>query len=61
MSCGVGRICGLDLELLWWWHRLAAVALIRLLAWETPYATGAAMKKKEKGYVQECSQQHYVK
>jgi len=40
---------GSDLALLWLWHRLAAAALIWPLAWEPPYATGAALKKgKEK-------------
>ena len=40
--------------LLWLWRRLAAVALVRPLAWEPPYATGAALentkrqKKKQK-------------
>ena len=50
MSCGVGHRCGLDLALLWlWlWRRLAAVALIRPLAWEPPYAPGVALKEKEK-------------
>ena len=42
--CGVGHRCGLDSVLLWLWHRLAAAALIRTLAWEPPYATGAALK-----------------
>jgi len=28
-------------------YRLAAGALIQLLAWELPYATGAALKKKK--------------
>ena len=32
------------LELLWLWHRLAAVALIWPLAWEPPHAWGAALK-----------------
>ena len=46
MSCGVGHRHGSDLALLWLWHKLAAVvALIRLLAWESPYATGAALEK----------------
>ena len=36
---------GLDLALLWLWCRLAAVTLIRPLAWEPPYAVGAAIKK----------------
>ena len=35
-----------DLVLLWLWCRLAAVAPIGSLAWEPPYASGAAIKKK---------------
>ena len=31
--------------LLWLWGRPAAGALIRPLAWEPPYASGAALKK----------------
>ena len=34
--------------LLWLWGRLAATALIRTLAWEPPYATGAALKRPKK-------------
>ena len=34
--------------MLWLWCRLAAVALIGPLAWEFPYATGAAIKSKKK-------------
>ena len=45
MSCGIGRRCSSDPALLWLWCRLAAVSLIRLLAWEPPYATGAALEK----------------
>ena len=37
-----------DLTLLWLWHRLAAAALIQPLAWELPYAIGAALRKKKK-------------
>ena len=48
MSCGVGHTCGLDPVLLWLWPRLAAVALIGPLDWELPYATGAALKSKNK-------------
>ena len=48
MSCGVGHRCSLDSELLWLWCRLAAVALIGPLAWEPPYAVGAALKSKKK-------------
>ena len=47
MSCGVGRRCGWDLALLWLWCRLADVAPIRPLAWEPPYATGAALKSNK--------------
>ena len=31
--------------LLWLWHRSAAVAPIRPLAWELPYAMGIVLKK----------------
>ena len=44
MSCGVGHRWVLDLLWLWLWHRPAATALIRPLAWEPPYALGAALK-----------------
>ena len=47
MSCGAGCRRGSDSELLWLWCRLAAVALIRPLAWERPYATGVALKTKK--------------
>ena len=45
MSCGVGHRGSLDLALLWLWCRPAAVAPIRPLAWEPPYASGTALKK----------------
>ena len=48
MSCGVGHRHGADPTLLWLWCRLAAVAPIRPLAWELPYATGEALKEKKK-------------
>lgn len=48
MSCGVGRKLGLDPELLWLWHRPAAVVLIQLLAWELPCASPMALKRKKK-------------
>ena len=48
MSCGAGHRCGSDPELLRLWCRpAAAVALIQPLAWELPYAAGAALKKKK--------------
>jgi len=37
-----------DLALLWLWCRLEAVALIRPLAWEPPYAIGTAPQKRQK-------------
>ena len=48
MSCGVGRRHGSDPALLWLWCRPAAEAPIRLLAWEPPYAVGAAQEKTKK-------------
>ena len=40
--------CGLDPVLLWLWCRPVATALIRLLAWEPPYAAGAALEKTKR-------------
>ena len=48
MSCGIGRGCDSDLVLLWLWQKLAAVALIRPLAWELPYAAGVVLIKRKK-------------
>ena len=48
MNCDVGCRCGLDPVLLWPWHRLAAAAVIRLLAWELSYATSKALKSNKK-------------
>ena len=45
MSCGVDHRRGLDLTLLWLWHKPVALAPIRPPAWEPPYAPGAALKK----------------
>ena len=38
----------MDLVLLWLWCRPAAAALIRPLAWEPPYAAGAALNRFKK-------------
>ena len=48
-----GSIPGLaqDLALLWLWRRLAATALIQPLAWEPPYAAGAALKRQRQSEV----------
>ena len=44
MSCGVDCRQGSDPALLWLWLWPAAMAPIRPLAWETPYAMGAAQE-----------------
>ena len=46
MSCGVGHRPHSHLVLLW--LRLAAAAPIQPLAWEFPYALGAALKRQKK-------------
>ena len=48
VSCGVGHRYGSDLALLWLWCRPAAIALIRPLAWEPPYAASVALKSENK-------------
>ena len=55
MSCAVGHHRhGLDPALLWPWHRQAATAPIRPLAWEPPHAAGAAqeMAKRKRKKIQ---------
>ena len=47
MSCGVGCRCGSDPELLCLWYRPAAIAPIRPLAWELPYASGVALTRQK--------------
>ena len=47
MSCGVGCRHGSDPELLWLCHRLVAIALIELLAWEPSYVMGATLKRQK--------------
>ena len=47
-AVGVGCRRGSDPTLLWLWHRLAATAPIRPLAWEPPYAVGAALEKAKR-------------
>ena len=46
MSCGVGCRRGSDPALLW--RRLVAIAPIRPLAWEPPYAVGATLEKTKR-------------
>ena len=68
LSCGVGCRHGSDPMLLWLWRRPVATAPIQPLAWEPPYAAGAAQeiattttkdkkdkkKKKKKNRIAEC-------
>ena len=37
---------GLDLKLLWLWHRPTTIAPIPPLAWKFPYAADVAVKKR---------------
>ena len=48
VSCGVGCRRGSNRVLLWLSCRQVATALIRPLAWEPPYTTGAALEKAER-------------
>ena len=48
MSCGVGHRHGSDPVLLWLWYKPVATAPLGPLAWELPYAVGAALKKKKR-------------
>ena len=48
MSCGEGHKLGLSPTWLWLWRRPVAIAPIGPLAWELPYAAGAALKRKNK-------------
>ena len=48
MSYGVGCRQNSDPTLLWLWHRPAAIAPIQPLAWESPYAMGAAQEKAKR-------------
>ena len=48
LSCGVGHRHGSYPTLLWLWCRLVAIAPIRPLAWELPYASGVAQNRQKK-------------
>ena len=64
VSCGVGCRHGSDPALLWLWRRLVAAAPIGPLAWESPYAAGAALekakKKKDKKKSVQCDDLMYI-
>ena len=55
-----GRRLGSDLALLWLWRRPAATALIRPLAWEPLYASGAALEKTKKNQEEHSRQGSYL-
>ena len=46
MSWGVDHRLGWDMVMVWLWP--AAVAPVRPLVWEPPYASGAALKSQKK-------------
>ena len=48
MSYGVGCRRGSDPDFLWLWRRPVAATPIQLLAWEPPYAAGAAQENGKK-------------
>ena len=48
VSCGVGCRHGSDPVLLWLWRRPVAIAPIRPLLWESPYASGTALEKAKR-------------
>ena len=48
MSCGVRYRYSFDLVLLWLWRRLGATVPIQPLAYESPCAAGAALKRQNK-------------
>ena len=50
----IGSRCGSDPVCLWLLHRLVAAALIQPLAWEPPYAAGAAYRKNKQTNQQVC-------
>ena len=54
MSFGIGRRLSSDLAWLWLWCRPVVVALIVPLAWEPPYAMGAALEKDKKKKKKNC-------
>ena len=62
MSCGVGCRRGSDPALLWLWHRLVARGPVPIgpLAWEPPYAEGAALKRKKKEKKKKKDYQHQM-
>jgi len=61
VSCGVGCRRGSDPALLWLWCRPAATAPIGPLAWEPPYAEGAAQEIAKKKKKKKPQKTHWLK
>ena len=61
VSRGVGRRRGSDPALLWLWCRPAATAPIGPLAWEPPYAMGAALEKAKTQKTENRNRQRFSK
>ena len=62
-SCGAGFRHSPEPALLWLWYRQTATAPILPLAWELPYATGAALKSKnknKKNFKKKEKDKHYM-
>ena len=58
MSCGIDHRCSSDPALLWLWCRPAAIAPIQPLAWEPPYASGAAIKRQKTKHAPHHEKKH---
>ena len=61
VSCGVDRRRGSDPPLLWLWRTPAATAPIGPLAWEPPYAAGAAPEKARRQTKKEGKRKDYAR
>ena len=59
MNCGAGHRLSLDLALLCLWLWLAAIALMRPLSWELPYATSVVLKSQKKKKKKESTLTEY--
>ena len=51
LNCDVVRRCSSEVALLRLWHRSAAVALVRPLAWEPTYAMSVTLKRQRKVFI----------
>ena len=56
MNYGVGCRHGSNPMLLWLWHSPVAIAPTGPLAWESPYAEGATLKRQRKKVHSQCGE-----